>query len=530
MKLFDALSSTSPDRVRAIAAFYGIPLTRPDVSLERATTDLCRRIAAHLLVPANALVAMNGLNQEEMLALRLITIACGGQGVVVEQCHQKLNQLSRKWRRNGAKVIEALISRGLVFTRREGYRHIYYVATDLREVLAGFFLTELYKSATVDNTRFAPRRRSDVAMPLRHVCLFLSYLRKNEVRLTQSGSIFKKAQNDLQALIEEESAPLDETLFPVRYPPRLAFLLYFAKSKGLVEERSGSLCIGQKASSWVETPYESWRRDLFEYWRQTFVVQDTDLQTLLWVIMKSPEDSILSLEVLLSEMDTLSTNHSSHGLDLRVERSLVDFLEYLGGVEVASSINGLFLRPTPTGRALFGSSPYPEEPFEQYVYVQSNFEVFVPSTVGPRILWAVDAFAELHKQDQMMVFKLTRNSVYRALLLSHTPETIAKFLDEHSKSPVPQNVAYSIAHWGTSYGRIEFEEAILLKCDTAELADELMLSPRIRPHLKGKVGPCCLVVNRAAYDQLISALADEGYMPKISAGRRTGQEAAGESG
>ena len=530
MKLYDALCSTSLERVRGIAAFYGIPPTKPGVPEGKPGADLCGRIAAHLLVPANALVAMNGLNQEEMLALRLITIAAGGQGVVVEQCHQKLNQLSRKWRRNGAKVIEALISRGLVFTRREGYRHIYYVASDLREVLADFFLKDLYKSAAVDNMRFSPRRRCDFAMPLRHICLFLSYLRKSEVRLTQSGNIFKKAQTDIQSLIEEEAAPLDETLFPVRYPPRLALLLYFAKSKGMVEERSGTLCLNQKALSWIETPYESWRRDLYEYWRQTYIQQDTDLQTLLWVIMRSPEDSILSLEALLNEMNTLSTSHSSHGLNLRVERNLVDILEYLGGLEVASSINGLFLRPTATGRALFGSAPYPEEPFDRYVYVQPNFEVFVPSTIAPRTLWTIDGFAELLKQDQMMVFKLTRNSVYRGLLLSHTPETISKFLEENSKTPIPQNIAYSFAHWGTSYGRIEFEEAILLKCDTEELADELLLSPKIRPHLKGKVGPCCLVVNRATYDQLISALADEGYMPKLNGNPRLSHEIAGQTG
>ena len=116
-------------RVRGIAAFYGIPPTKPGVSEEKPGLDLCKRIAAHLVIPANALVAMNGLNQEEMLALRLITIACGGQGVVVEQCHQKLNQLSRKWRRNGPRSSRPVIP-GDWFHTQEGYRHIYYVASN----------------------------------------------------------------------------------------------------------------------------------------------------------------------------------------------------------------------------------------------------------------------------------------------------------------------------------------------------------------------------------------------------------------
>lgn len=529
MNLLEGLLSSSLERVRGIAVFYGLGGPPGSGGSGEPLDSLARAVEAHLLVPANALVAMHGLNQEEVLALRLITVAAGGTGVVVEQCHQKLNQLSRKWRRNGAKVIDALISRGLVFTRREGYRHVYFVPADLKEVLSGFFLSDIYQSAVADGARFAPRHTCDFAAPLRHLCLLLSYLRKNDVRLTQAGTMFKKAQSDLELLVEEEEIPMEESFFPVRYPPRMAFLLYFARSKGLVEERNGMLRLRPSAAQWTEAPYSSSRQELFDYWKQTFVAQDTDLQTLLWVVMQSPEGSVLSLTGLLAEMETLSTSHSSHGLNLRAERNLVDLLEYLGGVEVQVSLNATYVRTMPLGRAMFGLGPWPDEPWDQYVYVQSNFEILVPCTVAPSILWSVDAFAELIKPDQMMVYRLTRNSVYRAMLHSYRPETIQEFLDIHSKTPVAQNVAYSISHWGTSYGRIEFQETILMKCDTEELADELMLHPKIRPFIKQKVGPCYLTVNSESYDQLIAALADEGYMPKVDGARRLAPQTAGQT-
>ncbi len=519
MILYEALLSAPHERVKSIAIFYGIEEPKPDDLQKQSDLEavLANRVASHLLVPANAMVAMNGLNQEEVLALRLITVAAGGLGVVIEQCHQKLNQLSRKWRRNGAKVIEALIARGLVFTRREEYRHIYFVPSDLGPILADFFLSDIFDAAALGDTRFTPRHGVDVATPLRHICLFLSYVRKNEVKLTQSGTIFKKAQNDISILIEEDEETMDETLFPVRYAPRLAFLLYFARSRDLVEEKNNVLRIGPKAKEWMDKPYTQWRQDLFEYWHSSFASQDVDLQTLLWIIMRTPEGSILSLETILTEMDTLSTTHSPHGLNLRVEKNLIDFLEYLGGLEVTKGINGIHVRPTLTGKALFGLTPeFPDIPLEQHVYVQSNFEVLVPCTVEPRLLWSIDAFAELVKPDQMMVYKLTRDSVYQALVHSYSPETILEFLNRHSKVPVPQNVAYSIAHWGRAYGRIEFEHTILLKCDTPELADELMLYPKIRSYLKERVGPCHLVVKNDSYEQLVAALSEGGYMPKLS--------------
>ncbi len=529
MNLLEALLSSSLERVRGIASFYGLWGLPGGLGTEVAIDSLAKLIQAHLLVPANVLVAMNGLNQEEMLALRLITIAAGGTGVVVEQCHQKLNQLSRKWRRNGAKVIDALISRGLVYTRREGYRHVYFVPADLKEVLSGFFLNDIYQATLVDNARFAPRHGSDFAAPLRHACLFFSYLRKNEVRLTQSGTMFKKAQNDLEILVDEEETPIEESFFPVRYPPRLAFLLYFGRSKGLVEERNGLLRLTAAAQPWVEGSEATCRQDLYDYWRNTFIAQDTDLQTLLWVIMRAPEGGVLSLTDLLTYMETLSTSHSSHGLNLRAERNLVEILEYLGGLEVQTSLNATHVRPTPLGRAMFGLGPWPEEAWDGHVYVQSNFEILVPCTVAPGLLWSIDAFAELLKPDQMMVYKISRNSVYRAMLHSYTPEAIQAFLGTHSKTPVAQNVAYSISHWGTSYGRIEFQETILLKCDTEGLADELMLHPKIRPYIKQKVGPCYLTVDGGSYDQLVAALSDEGYMPKVDGTRRLTPQTAGQT-
>ncbi len=522
MNLREALVALPVERLDAIAYFYGITL--PEVPESDHASELAKLISNHLVIPANALVAMSGLNDEELLALRMITVAGGGNGVIVEQCHQKLNQISRKWRRNGFKVIEGLITRGLVFTRRDGYRQVYFVPDDLRKVLSDFFLSAIFQRTSIDPERFSPRYRFDFAAPLRHICLLLSYVRKHDVRITQSGSLFKKFQDDLVVIIEEDERSLEESFFPVRYPPRLAFLLFFAKSNSLCEQRNNTLWLGSEAENWLAAPYSEWRKDLYNYWKQTFIEQDSDLQTLLWLIERCPRDTVLSISALLEEMHALSTTHSSHGLSLRVEKNLVDMLEYLGAFEVCESRNDTMIRMTETGKALFGLAPWPEERFDTDIYVQPNFEALVPCTIEPRVLWSIDAFANITKVDQMLVYKLSKDSVYRAMLHGHTPDTIRQFLQEHSRIPLPQNVSYSIAQWGTSYGRIEFEDVILLKCDSKELADELMLSPRIKPYLKKKVGPCYIVVERESYQALVAALSEEGYMPKVKRGPRTAVE------
>lgn len=87
------LAALPTERLNSMAYFYGISL--PEVPEDDYGPKLAELIASHLLIPANALVAMNGLNDEEILALRMITISGGGSGVIVEQCHQKLNQLAQ---------------------------------------------------------------------------------------------------------------------------------------------------------------------------------------------------------------------------------------------------------------------------------------------------------------------------------------------------------------------------------------------------------------------------------------------------
>lgn len=510
MNLYEALLATPRERLQSISFFYGI--SSPD-SDEKA---LAKAVAAHLLVPANALVAMRGLSEEETLALRLITLSAGGTGVIVEQCHRRLNQLSRKWRRNASKVVNILLARGLVFIGREDYRHIYFVPKDMLRILAGFFLSEIYLHVGVEQEKRPSAEAQDHAAPLRHLCLLLSYIRKNEVRLTQSGTIFRKAQNELGVILGETDRDDPEALTGLRYAPRLALLLYFAKSKGLIEEANGLLVLGDKAKEWAKQPYARWREEIYAYWKSSFVAQDVELLTLLKIIQFAPEGTIMSLNLLCEQMETLSTSHSIQGLDMRVGRNLIQPLEYLGALTSASVSGDTLFETTSLGRKLLASSPFAEQPYEENVYVQSNFEVLVPSTIEPKLLWEIEWFADLVKPDRMMVYRISRASVYRGFLHSYTPQMILDFLDSHSKVPVAQNVSYSITQWAMSFGRMEFKQALLLKCDSEDLADELMLSPKIRPLIQERVGPAYLLVKPGEYDRLTSVLADEGYMPRAT--------------
>ncbi|HHY35022.1 MAG TPA: hypothetical protein GX510_05245 [Firmicutes bacterium] len=545
MNLYESLSSLPAERLREIAAFYGLaacgeaqdgawrsggsgPPGDPRVSGEGRmaggdSSELAMKITRHLLVPSNLMVVIKGLDGEELTAARLITLSRNGAGVVMEQCHQRLNQISRKWRRNGARVVEGLIKRGLVFTEKQGYRQAYYVPEDLRSLLAAWFLEELYARAVQSDPPGGPRRFSDPNACLRHVFLFLSYVRKNGCKLTQNGALFKRTQQEMEVFLGRDETA-DDALFPVRYPPRLAFIVFFAKSRALVKEEDGMLVLGARAAEWRTQDVKALRKDLFDYWMQTFMSHDADLTTLFWIMMRSPEGSWLSLERLLEQMEDLTLNHAPSGFNIRAERNLVRDLEYLGALDVSRGFGNTSVRVTPLGRALVGLGPWPEENFEDKIYVEPNFEVMVPSGIHPAVLWDIDFVADLVRADQMMIFKLSRTSVYRAVQHGIDPASLVRFLQAHSRSPLPQNVAYSIAHWAGAYGRVELIDALIIKCDSPELADELSVSRKLGPYVIERLGPLCLRIDRSARAEVSRALVDEGYMPKFPEEARTSRE------
>ena len=527
LNLYQSLVSLPLPRLREIASFYGLAEYRDDPlrahgpgghpqaetsPAEEQATDLAMKVARHLLVPANLMVAMKGLDEEELTAAKLIALSRNGAGVAMEQCHQRLNQISRKWRRNGARVVEGLLKRGLVFTERQGYRQVYYVPEDLRSILGGWFLDGIYAHAIQADP--AGRRFPDPNACLRHVFLFLSYVRKNGCKLTQNGTLFKRTQQELAVFLGPDES-VDDALFPVRYPPRLAFIVFFARSRSLVKEEGGMLVLGPKAAEWRTQDIRSLRKDLFDYWMQTFMSHDPDLTTLFWIMMRSPEGSWLSLESLLGEMENLTLNHAPNGFNIRAEKNLVGDLEYLGALDVSRSFGTTAVRVTSLGKALAGLSPWPEEKFEDRIYVESNFEVMVPSGVHPSLLWDIDFFADIIRADQMMIFKLTRSSVYRAIRNGIDPASMLRFFEAHSATPLPQNVTYSINHWAGAYGRVELSDALIIKCDSPELAEELSLSRKIAPYVIERLGPLCLRVSRSARAEVSRILVDEGYMPKL---------------
>ena len=474
--------------------------------LDRDDEALPERLGEALLsLASNSLVS--SFQDEQVWALKLICLCRQGQGLVVEQCHQKLNQTTRQWRRNSGKVVQALMDSGLVFTKRCNYRQVYFVPNPLRDVLIPQLTADIWARCTEPAT--SHDLESDDLKAVRLLYLFLSYVSKNPVRLTQAGGIFKRAQRDIMAYLDIVERFPEEGPVPVNYPPSLALLYYYCRSRRLVENRDGRLIPSEQLEEWLATSPEEKVLDLFSFWQEAYLQQDTDLDTLFGLVRLAPTESFLKTKILLKEMESFSLGQSWQGLAARAERFFFSPLNLLGMLETVEVDGERLSRLNELGRKL-----KLESPLESTFFVQPDYELLVPKNLHPDLLWTLETFCDLEHPDQLMVYRLHKHSVYRALNSGMTIKKITEFLKKGSKHQLPSNILSLLSEWGSTYGRLELLDVLVLHCEDEQLAREIEASKRLASFVEGKLTEKHLIIKRERHKELLNALTEEGYMPK----------------
>ncbi len=122
--------------------------------------------------------------------------------------------------------------------------------------------------------------------------------------------------------------------------------------------------------------------------------------------------------------------------------------------------------------------------------VNPDFEILLlPEGDVNEVAHALDGFARRVRSDEVTRYRLEREEVERAVVRGMSAEEILAFLESRSRSPVPQNVAYSIREWG---GRVRFarqRDAVLLEVDREDALDRALTLEPVRGLLIARLGP-----------------------------------------
>ncbi len=500
----DLLEQAPIDYLQLLASENGI---RPDIDRERLRQALWGRLTD----PQYLARITHRFDQHTRTVLRLLTFISDDAGIASPLVHQKLVRLARDWGSDPGHFLHPLTRKGLVVSVTTGpSRYFYLVPNEIRQHLVSIFAGDVRESFELLSE--APKtHRYDAGAFLRDLYTFLAWIRFNPPKITQAGSIYKRSQKQLLQLLEATDVPphfrRDEGELS-----RLDWMQQFCMAEGFIEVQDGVLSITSSARAWFQRTTQEQLQSVFGFWMERQPYLFVHVAVRLLNIME-PEQWI-SLGSLQQQIQAFSPEILwENTLNERFFEWMIHPWIYFGFIKYSMQDKALCLSQTGY-RILNNLSLEQEEPVDYTMIVQPNYEVLVDRRLAPEIRWELEQFALLQKNDQMVIYRICQDSIYRAMKTGMEAEPMIGFLKQYSRTGVPQNVAYAIREWASHYGQLEFMDVLLLRCKDEQLAEELGVNPKLKPHILGKLTPTDLIVNRAGQRHFMKLLEQAGYMPK----------------
>jgi XPB/Ssl2-like helicase family protein len=158
-------------------------------------------------------------------------------------------------------------------------------------------------------------------------------------------------------------------------------------------------------------------------------------------------------------------------------------LYLLGFIDMGYDSNGraCAIQLTEMGAEFLGMLPDADTSAAGHIVVNPDFElVFFPGDRAHELIYQLDRFADREKSDSLYHYRITPSSLHRALSEGMNLDQILKMLAELSRTPLPQNVEYSLESWARSDGMVTFcAKNSALTCESAEILDRISLHPEL---------------------------------------------------
>jgi hypothetical protein len=358
----------------------------------------------------------------------------------------------------------------------------------------------------------APARESALGVDLvSNVSRFLTSVLDRSVRFTVKGEIFKTTERKiLDALIPVSSTEIESR-------DVLEFVYRFCLARRLVDrtgERVFSLSLAGR--KWEAQPLEEKLRSLLEH-----VVEEKGLPGEHYHQVRLRRILLRILKRLAPmrwyramHLPFVVRNHYLASLeDLKVDEFFASRFQYthytpmegvqemcwnlltwmrrrlhlLGLIDIGydEASRPVAFRLSRLGATFLGLIPAGELAGQRtHVIVNPDYEVVLfPGGDEFSLVHALDRFCVREKSDQLYHFRLTEESVRRAIGEGFPQEEILGTLRQHARVPIPQNVLFSVAEWSQRAGILRLESGTLLSSDDPYVIDRVRVHPELQKHV-----------------------------------------------
>jgi len=373
---------------------------------------------------------------------------------------------------------------------------------------------------------------------------FLSFIIDHNVRFTVRGEIFKTTEKRiLQDLIPNPGRELERSEV-------LGFIYHFARHTRLIEstgERTFSLTTAGR--DWEPQKLDAKVGALVDYiveerglggepyhqarMRRIFLRLLKRIEPGIWYdIMYLP---FLARNNYLCSLDELAvdeyfeartqTGQYSPVEDLqRLSWNLVSWvrkrLYLLGLVDLGYDKAGrpVAMRLTRIGARLLGLVETEEDLSGiGNLVVTPDFEVVLfPTGDDAELTHDLDRFCERGVQGHLRHFRITDQSVHRALTEGLGVAVMQETLESNARTPVPQNVLFSIRDWAARAGLVSLSKSLIAHASDPELMARFATDPGVKPYVSGVIDETHVQLKkRMSASRMRTALRDLDYLVEL---------------
>ncbi|WP_274361567.1 helicase-associated domain-containing protein [Paenibacillus thermotolerans] len=346
----------------------------------------------------------------------------------------------------------------------------------------------------------------------------LSAARYTLLPLTQKGTLHKR---DLQRLSErldvsdEELAGLQNSyLHQDKYGIAFAVVYDMALRLGLLTGGVDRIAANPKRlEEWLGRSRREMNERLLAIWREVYMPSDVWLQHAAALLQSLPAGqwtSVSRMTELLLSAGVPQGGRTQAELEDAIRACWLRPMRAFGWLELGNlhgEEDAVRWKQDPDGAEEAGTW-----------YVQPDFEVLVPPGVPFSLRWGLEACCQYAGGEELEKYRLTKESLTRALDLGMSAEDVTELLRRGSKHGVPSNVEETVRGWGSRYGTVTMENVTLLRCRDSKDAEDIRSHPMTAPYVITLVGDRDLIVRSGMADELFDVLKRQGYDPRKEEG------------
>jgi hypothetical protein len=143
--------------------------------------------------------------------------------------------------------------------------------------------------------------------------------------------------------------------------------------------------------------------------------------------------------------------------------------------------------------------------------------VLFPTGDDAELIHDLDRFCTREKFGSLLHFRISQTGVIQALKNGMSPGAIVGLLEAHCRTPLPQNVRFSIRDWALRAGLMSLGEDLVLRCQDPLLMKRFLSDPGTRKHVHFVIDRCTLRLRGGVTPRRMQVLLRElGYLVELS--------------